>query len=155
MSARPPDTYRVAFSLVAAAGHAVEIIGSATRDVRVTLIEVGKPSVETVVTFVKQSVADTGGTSTSPTIAPLESSSPAATAAVKAYTAAPTAGTSVGTIYAMTLGTGDVAIEDFGRDVRHVREVILRGAAQTLAVNLATGATAKFVVEFTEDSREL
>jgi hypothetical protein len=55
------------------------------------------------VTLVRRSTADSAGTSSTPTIVPHDSANPAATATVKAYTVAPTAGTLVGIICAEKL----------------------------------------------------
>lgn len=95
--------------------------------------------------LIKRSTADTGGTSTAQTNVPHDSSDAAANSIVLAYTANPAAlGTAVGSIrrgYLPVAGATSVVnpivVFDFGDKGK---EIILRGIAQQLAVNL-NGAT--------------
>ncbi|SHH49293.1 hypothetical protein SAMN05443248_4989 [Bradyrhizobium erythrophlei] len=75
---------------------AVCISGSATKIVRikgVAITGVNANAQTATANLVLRSAANTGGTSTSPTVVPLDSNDAAGTAAVKAYTVAPTPGT--------------------------------------------------------------
>jgi hypothetical protein len=122
------------------------IQGSATKLVTVTEMScIG--SVLTTATnpdvlIIKRSTANLTGTSTSPTGVPVDSSSAAATAVVKAYTVNPgTLGTAVGTIRAVkfplpVLPTANLLLVrwQFG-DSPFEQPVTLRGVAQTLAIS--------------------
>lgn len=125
------------------------IQGSATQVVRVKSIECSgttTAAASIAVQMVRRSTADTTGTSTSPALVPLDTTDPAGTALVKAYTANPGAlGTIVGgPIRVGILTTTTVAssaIEQtpplgwtFG--LNNDKEPTLRGVAQTLALNL-------------------
>jgi hypothetical protein len=142
------------------------LTGSATKTIRVTRLEISGTCATTAkdINFfiAKYSTAATGGTTgTAPTIAPHDSNSPAATAAIAVYTADPTAGTSVGNIrtgnlyMAVTGGTTstDRYIADFGN--RPAQAVVLRGTTQQIGISLNGENTATSVidifVEFTEE----
>lgn len=143
------------------------IAGSGTKTIRITRLEVSGIAttiVDTSVQFIVRSTADTGGTSTAPTAVKYDSTNPAATATIAAYTANPTGlGTSVGLVrtskcifnlVAPTAGSeSGRLIEDFGD--RPAQAVVLRGATQVLAVNLngvtISGGSLDISVEWTED----
>src|SRR6478609_414079 len=80
----------------------VTIIGS-TKLVRLVRVVFSATILTTAingsVSIVKRSTADTAGTSTAPALIPLDSGNAVATAVVAAYTANPTLGTTVGTIW--------------------------------------------------------
>jgi hypothetical protein len=140
-------------SVTAAAGvvgDTLVITGSATKTVRVTRISFSGTATaaeDVDVTVIKRSTADTGGTGTAQTIAPHDSANAAATAVVTLYTAAPTPGTSVGTVRAAKLFasvTGTPAVYtpippwDFGFGPK--QGIVLRGVAQQVAINLSAAA---------------
>lgn len=125
------------------------IQGSATTVVRVKSIECSgttTAAASIAVQLVRRSTANTTGTSTSPSLVPSDTTDPAGTALVKAYTANPGAlGTIVGgPLRAGILTTTTLAsspIEQtpalgwtFG--MNNDKEPTLRGVAQTLALNL-------------------
>lgn len=147
-------TYRVAFKdLVAVTGVAVRIEGSASTIVRVTRIQIAKPSVsQAPLRMVKTSTAGAGGTRTTPAGIPLDSADVAATAVVGLYTAAPAGGTEVGTgsIYESDIDTADVLFETFG-DEQNTQAVVLRGVAECLEIDLSAGATINGYLEWTEE----
>src|SRR6266568_999529 len=132
------------FSATALAGVAGDMLlfkGSSTKTVRGTQVTIS---------------------GTAPTIAPHDSANAAATATVAIYTAAPTAGTSVGIVRAarLVLATpttsptlAELIMWDFG--VRPgAQAVVLRGVAECLAVNLSAAPTAGSIdisFEFTEE----
>ena len=164
------NTYSVGFTLVVVAGDAVTISGSATKTIRVTRIRYSGTSTAATgaavdVALIKRSTADTAGTSTTPTIVPLDANDAAVSAVVTAYTAAPTLGTAVGTIvvdkYVPTLATYTATdfpaisyVEhDFGNRPSH--GVVLRGIAQQLCINFGATPLATnsfdFTLEWTEE----
>lgn len=144
------------------------IIGSATKTITVKRITVSGMTLTAVGYFTinveKLSTASTGGTSTTPAAVPLDSTNAPATAVVRAYTAAPTKGTLVGTIaswralwqatVAAAAGVTDYFTFNFG-DMRETKGVILRGVAQELALTfpvvLASAGTLAVDIEWTEE----
>jgi fibronectin-binding autotransporter adhesin len=141
--------------------------GSATKTVRVRKIWISGSSTAAQnvdLQIIKRSTANTGGTSTTPTCVPLDSGNDAGTAMVRAYTAVSTEGTPVGTVWAgnhyfsivtatATSMVAPVLLIDFTED--GCQPVVLRGVAQSLAIQVATaftaGPSARIVVEFTEE----
>jgi hypothetical protein len=119
------------------------ITGSATRRVQVTRF--GISTVQTTAGMnawlvVKRSSANTGGTSVLVTAVPLDDSYPAATATVRSYTANPTAGTLVGTIWSGRIASPAPATALAGtiQDVSADRggSITLTGTTDVLAWNL-------------------
>lgn len=150
-------------SLVAAStanGDIVVIGGSATKTVRISrIIFSGQATAvgTSDVAFVKRSTVPVIGTGFTTAGVPWDSSSGAATAVLSAYTAAPTNGTKVGDIrvqqytYAnLTTGVGGPALF-----VQFESPVVLRGASETLSVNLPWGGPGgnkiSVTVEWSED----
>ena len=109
--------------------------------------------------LIKRSTANSGGTSTSPTVVAHDSNDAAGTAVVRAYTANPTLGTTVGSIRAERTEaapqgiTRDRVVWDFG--VRNGRAIVLRGTSEVLAVNFnsttITGPVIGASIEWTEE----
>ena len=144
------------------------IIGSASKTITVKRITVSGMTITAVAYFTinveKLSAASTGGTSTTLAAVPLDSANSAATAVVKAYTAAPSKGALVGTVaswralwqatVAAAAGVTDYFTFNFG-DMRETKGVILRGAAQELALTfpvvLASAGTLSIDIEWTEE----
>jgi hypothetical protein len=162
-------TYSTSITSLATAATATDIFtiyGSATTVVRITRVTISatQTTAGTIsVLLIRRSSANTGGTSTSPAIAPMDSNNAAATATVKAYTVNPTGlGTAVATILSeklfvaapATASGGGISIFDFG--IRGTQPVVLRGVAQGLVVNLnsttVAGSSFCIDVEWTEDS---
>jgi hypothetical protein len=148
-------TYRASISALAAVTGCTDLLtitGSATKTIHLLRVEfsgtVATAALYLDVLGIKRSTADTGGTSTAPTIVSFDSADPAATATVLAYTANPTLGTPVGTIRAdkvLLPLTGTPALPDrlvweFGN--RPDKAVVLRGIAQVFAINLNAVALA-------------
>lgn len=140
------------------------ITGSGTKTIRILQVGISATAaadtkVNTV--LIKRSAANTGGTSSTPAIIPHDSTSAAATAVIRAYTANPSGlGATVGTLRTVkfdAIGTSTVVpmvpIFDFGN--RPGQAIVLRGTAEVLAVNLSatTVITPSFNVwiEFTEE----
>lgn len=142
----------------------LQICGSATTTVRVTKMAVaGRATAVSPadIWILKRSTANTGGTAQLSTEVPLDTGTSAATAAVEAYSVAPTTGTLVGTIAAgqiylgnLTTGVGTPLLNLLWGD-RPGSAVVLRGAAQCLAMNLSSqvhaGALWNVSVEWTEE----
>lgn len=153
----------VAFAAATTPTDVFTIIGSGTKTVRV--IRVAVTGTQTTgamrdILLIKRSAANTGGTSATATAVPHDSLSAAATAAVKSYTANPSGlGAVVGTIRAEKIFIGATTavsgelIADYGP--RYGQSIVLRGAAETLAVNLnsvtSTGNSITICVEWTEE----
>lgn len=160
------STYK-ASAIVTTAASATDIFtlkGSATKVVTVTSIEcsgLATTAGAAELTLIKRSAANTGGTSTAPVAVPVQSTLPAGTAAVAAYTANPTVGTAVGTVGSKVVGLplatgagGGGVSWDFVSD-GFSQPIVLRGAAQSLSVNgngatLAPGATLGCTFTWTE-----
>ena len=140
-------TYRASGSFSGVVGDCIEIIGSETAPVTVKVIEVAS-SVAQNLSIVKRSAADTGGTSAAATLVALDSRQEAASAVVKTYTVAPSAGAAVGTINTYKLGADQILVQTYTD--QNAVPVKLRGAAQTLAVVIDAIGTIKWAVEFTE-----
>lgn len=161
-------TYSAGITALAPAASASDIFlitGSATATIRVTRIEcsgISTASATPTVALVKRSTANTGGTSTTPTVVPHDSNDVAGTAVVRAYTANPTAGTLVGLLRTARMTTGETASStnpavplvwrfgDFGG-----RPIVLRGVAQSIAVNgagnsFAAGTSLNCNIEWNE-----
>lgn len=149
--ARAADAYSAATLSVVPAASATDIFtitGSATKVVRVTEVSVQctiTTAAAVAVQLVKRSSANTGGTSTTPTAVAHDSTNPAATAVVRAYTANPSAlGTVVGPVRATReTWLAPASVANAPRNpftLYHGLSVVLRGASEVLAVNL-NGAT--------------
>jgi hypothetical protein len=121
------------------------ITGSATHTVYVTRIELSTTQTAAGVNnwfMIKRSTANTGGTSATPTLVPLDSNNPAATAVVRSYTANPTTlGTSVGNVRVTkvlsdspTTAFPPPYVFDFTNSGL-CSGVVLRGVAQSLCLN--------------------
>lgn len=149
------------FTIATNATDVFNIIGSATKTVRITRIRVsgsttsGSP-VKVGVQVIKRSTLNTGGTRVATTMAPHDSTSGAATANVGHYTANPTAlGTSVGVVRTVHIAFNQNGMTggDILWDFRH-QPVILRGNTQQLCVNFnatsVTGSLISIDVEWTE-----
>lgn len=159
-------TYATSITRLTVAATATDIFsitGSATKTVKITNITVSAIATAAGVfsiLFIKRSAANTGGTSTTPTIASYDSTNASATAVVRAYTVNPTAlGAAVGTIQSFNLltstTTGSAAqfFEDsFGLGKQ---PIVLRGVAEVLAINLnsitITGGAFNIAIEWIEE----
>ncbi len=146
----------------------LNIIGSATKTITVKRIRVSGMTLTAVGYFAinveKLSSASTLGTFSTLVATSLDTNNAVVTAVVKAYTAAPTKGTLVGTIashrtlwqatVAAAAGVTDDTIFEFG-NAGDVQGVVLRGAAQELAMTfpvvLASAGTLAISIEWTEE----
>lgn len=151
-----------AVTLAATPSDVVILNGSGTKTVRVTRVEVSIAATAAGIVdivLIKRSAANTGGTATTPTPIPHDSSDSAATAVVSVYTANPTPGASVGNIRWTKVGVSGADVEntfswDFTRN--NDKALVLRGTAQGLAINLngvalLTGEVFSYSIEWTEE----
>lgn len=131
------------------AGDAACLVGSATKTVRVTKIRVSGTDAtaqSAVMNTVKRTVANTGGTSTQPSIGSFDSGNSAGTAVMNAYTAVPTpgAGVTIGSdvinLLATTTATSIVE-RAFNPQNQLNQQLTLRGVAQSLCVNFPNALT--------------
>lgn len=139
------------------------ITGSASKTIKITQIRFsGTRTTNTTndTLFLKRSTADTGGTSTSVTAVPNDSSNSAATGTVLAYTANPTVGTLVGNVRvdktflnAAATGIGDKIVYDW--TYKAGQPIVLRGTSEVFAINLNSvsmaGSSLDISVEWTEE----
>ncbi len=144
------------------------IIGSASKTVTIKRIAISGATLTAVgyftVNVVRLSSASSGGTSTTLVNVQMDTNDPAATAVVKAYTAAPTSGALVGTIatnrclWQSTTAVGTSIPRDylfeFG-DMPETKGIRLRGVSQEMAllfpVVLASAGTLSVDIEWTEE----
>ncbi len=155
MAALSGDTWKSTFSasysgLAGVVGDLFVLGGSSTKTVKLVKMEISglaTTAASPIIKLDKRSTADSGGTkATAVTIAPHDSnqSIAAATATVDAYTAAPTAGTSVGFLKAALLGcpvagaTPTPVVWDF---TNSGKAPVLRGTAQQLVITCSAVPT--------------
>lgn len=144
-------TYSAFVSFTPAAGDIALIPGNATTTVRITRVEVSLSTTGTAgieaVSLVKRSAADTAGTPASMTVVPHDSNFAAANSTPVSYTTAPTPGAAVGSIRGVqffdessTVAGANTWLWEFGTR-GGAAEIVLRGTAQELCINLG-GAVA-------------
>lgn len=140
--------YRAVFNgLVAPIGQFFELVGSASKIVRVREIFLFKPNVSIEWIGLLQSIASTGGTS-STTNTKMDLSNVAATATAKQYTVAPTPGTTAGNIIdCKSVTPGDILGFSYG-DTWDEPLVIRSG--QSFALSTDAIATMYGYVSWTE-----
>lgn len=142
----PGTTYSAAVDAYpgyALATDIVSITGSATKTIKIINIRIsgfatGNNVVQ--VDLIKRSTADTGGTPTTLTAVPWDSSGPAATATIVSYASAPSLGALVGPLCACQVeipakaGVGGyITAWDFNKD--GMSPVILHGPNEIVALN--------------------
>jgi hypothetical protein len=121
----------------------VGIVGSASKTVKIHKIILSSTQTTAGINswfLIKRSTANTGGSPATQTLVPLDSSNSAATAVVRKYTTAPTTGTAVGTVRAISVlspspastSPADTVLFD---DSATGQPITLRGAAQELDLN--------------------
>lgn len=145
-----PSTFMASFTVTPGALTTSDIaciVGSSSRLVKVKSVSVNgidATAQTSLFSLIKRSAASTGGTATQPTIVPVDSGQTITTptAVVNAYTAAPTPGTAVGTVFNHYLGMAAAtvgAITDEYEWYFHPQdlysEIRLRGTAQQLCLN--------------------
>lgn len=142
----------------------VSIAGSATKVIKILRVALSSTQTTAGVNkwyLIKRLAANTGGTAAAATAVPLDSNNSAATATVNKITANQTVGTAVGTIKtisglspaAASVAAGEVVLFD---QALTGQPIVLRGAAEVLAVNFAgaavpTGLSAAYNIIWTEE----
>lgn len=155
------------FTLAATPTDILTLAGSAsvvTRIKRISVFGISTAPGTLPISIVRRSTANSGGTSTSPTIMKHDISSATASTVVQLYTAnTTTLGTTTGIIHngrivtASTVGvttSGQALVWDF--TVRNDEALVLRGAADIIAINgngatVPGGGSFDLDVEFTEE----
>ena len=125
----------------------VYITGSATKTIRITRINIGGRATSAAsadVQIIRRSTADSGGTCAAMTLVQHDMNSAAPTATVSSCTANPTLGstTNGGTLRDKQLFLGNLSTSAPGADAQFLfadrasSTIVLRGAAQTIGINL-------------------
>lgn len=149
------------FTPATAATDIFSISGSATKTVKVMGLNLHGTQTTGgnigTIGIIKRSSANTGGTAVASTRVPLDSSSAAATSTVQHYTANPTLGGTIGTIYqprvvipaaANITPPAPVLVWDPSLSLWYTT-VVLRGTAEVLVVNMGGGALPAGATNFT------
>lgn len=159
-------TFRACWSALSLAGAPTDVInmqGSATKTIRITKIFLSANATFAAiipVQMIRRSAANTGGTSTTPTIAKHDTTNVAATAVVRTYTANPTVGAVVATLVArkMIVSSGTntpVDLEEQFAD-RPAQTIVLRGTSDFISISFGgttvnTGSCSGYI-EWTEET---
>lgn len=160
------QTYSAA-SLVTSAALATDIFsitGSATKTIAIvslTISGIATAATVSTVNIIKRSTANTGGTPTTITNVPSDSTNAAATATVVSYAGVPTTGTPVGNIRTIKIflppptgGNANTPSMPIIGPQSFSQPVVLRGTGQVLSLNLAgvtiAGAVLACSVEWIE-----
>ena len=105
------------------------------------------------ITLTRRSTADSGGTPSSVTIVPNDTTNSASVATVTAYATAPTPGTAVGTVRSQRVPVGSVTtlvgggVGLFQTAVPSGQPMVLRGASETLCVGVTNTAGGQWDVD--------
>lgn len=151
-----------AFTFASAATDILQIQGSSTKTVKIAKIRLsGIASSVTVldIALIKRSTAASGGTPTTQTALPLNSSNAAATAVVTTFAGATTAGTPVGTIVSdklfLSTSTTQPGIIEWNFETAGLQAFTLNGTSQYACLNVGAvtiaGNSLDFTVFFTEE----
>lgn len=148
-----PPTFSASFTGLAvpqtAAMDTLCLVGSATKTIKVQRVSFSgiKTTLQSAnVNLVKRSAASTGGSSTSATVVPLDSTDAAGTAVLKGYTVASTPGAGA-VIRSAAAGfgpgtAGPSAAVTWTFDISQIQQaIVLRGVAQQLCVNIPAALT--------------
>lgn len=138
-----------AFTPAATPTDVFTINGSVSKTVRVHQISVSFTATAAtsniLLSLIKRSTTNTGGTSAAATMVPHDSSNAAGTAIINSWTANPGAlGTTVGTvetIFASANTAGQTVVFNYGSALGD-QSIVLRGSGEVLAVNLEGAALA-------------
>lgn len=160
------STYMAAVTGLVVAANPTDIFtitGAAGKIVKVTRVEVSATQTTAAVRdilIVKRSTANSGGTSSVISGIPLDSSSSAASATVRSYTANPTLGSSLGTLLSRKLfiptTTTVVPQVPFQYIINgDEKPITLRSASEVMAINLnaasSAGSSFNIFIEWTEE----
>lgn len=133
--------------LSAVTGQFFELVGTAGIVLRVKEIYIYKPTANVTIKGLLQSIASTGGTS-STVVTKLDLSNAAASGTAKQYTVAPTAGTTAGNVLSVSPVTaGDILGFSYGDNWD--QPIVIR-SGQSLAMSTSGNATIYGYVKWTE-----
>ncbi len=133
-------TYKFAFNFAGKIGDCIQIGGASGVEILVKEIAISKPSVaQAPLILAKRSALGTGGVAVPITGVPLNRASPAAQTIVNTYTTAQTAGTAIGNLLDVNLGTGDTLI--YNEDAYGAEPISLGATTDAVAVVLSADAT--------------
>lgn len=118
------------------AGYAAELLANGER-LRVKSVWFSKPSAQVTLRLIRAATASSGGTSTQADVIGMKGGVQSS-ARLLLFTAVPTAGTALGDVFEMVVGTGDNVEVLFGDDGTEPLEIEGR---QALAVNVSAAAT--------------
>jgi hypothetical protein len=153
----------IGFTPVATPTDFWQIIGSATKTVRVLRISISgiaTAAISVDIQLIKRTTASTGGTPTAVTLAQHDSNDAAPTAVVNSFAANPSPlGTSGGVVRAAKLNlgaTGAAGVITWDFTTRNDKGLVLRGVAQSLNLNfnsqaVPSGMLCAIDVEFSEE----
>ncbi len=152
----------IGFTPVATPTDFWQLVGSATKVVRVLRISISgfaTAAISEDIQLIRRSTATTGATPTAPAIAQHDSNDAAPTAVVNSLAANGALGTGAGTLRAQKLnlgatGAAGTIVWDF--TTRNSKGIVLRGVAQQVALNwngaaVPAGTLLDIDVEFTEE----
>ena len=153
-------TYSAAASFTPASGVLSQVCGSATKTVHLKQIIIAGTASSAgtlVLNVIKKSTAPSGGTGTAVTPVSVDDVDAASGASFKYYTAAPTAGTAIGTVASFSLGfptTAGYQIPAIFQDASNTKPLTLRGAAECAELQTSssalTGGNIQVTVTWTE-----
>lgn len=151
------------FTPAATATDILQILGSASKTVRVTRVSVtglATSAATNDLLLIKRSSSNTGGTTAAVTAAQHDSNDPAPTGSVNSYSANPSAlGTSAGQVRGAKLNlgaAGAAGIITWDFTTRNSKGIVLRGSAQQLCLNwngaaVPAGTSLDIEIEVTEE----
>lgn len=158
-------TYAASSTFAATTGVLFSLCGSNSSVVVVRAFQISGTagSIGTqVLNLVKTSTTPTGGTSATVTPTPFDSNNAASTSSAKSYTAAPTAGTAIGTIEAFSFtfptatgGNASTGIPPLQTVPQGSQPVVLRGANQCVEIQTSSAsvsATLSVTATWTEEA---
>jgi hypothetical protein len=132
------------FTAPASATDIFTITGSATKTIKLLSVHLHMTATtgnNATCQLIRRSTANSAGTSTTPTVVRFDTTDPVGTAVVRAYTANPTLGTTVGTIFTDELYiSGGATIGSNPFEYEYISDVgkpmTLRGTSEVFAINL-------------------
>jgi hypothetical protein len=158
-------TYSISgtFTPAATPTDVVVLPGSASKTIRIKRVRVqGRATVvgDMTLALIKRSTANSAGTSTNPTVVPSDSNNAAGSAVPLQYSVNPTPGTAVGTLDTYNLAFPLAGTTNPGYDrtfsTNNDQAIVLRGVAQSLAINFGGGTVPTtgvlfYMIEYTEE----
>jgi len=148
---RLPRTYNVGFSIACGGTGDCVTLNLTAGNGNVTAIReiwISQPSNQATVSIIRRSAFDTGGTGSAVTLVQSDTNDSTANTVVTAYTAAPTPGATVGTIFSLVVTTTSTLIRD--STVANYKPILIQGTTQQIAINVNTATTMTVNLVITE-----